>query len=70
MRNVGAPSILVLIAVALLPVIYTLSIGPALRFNLLDSATHNFIYGPLDTAAAAFPMLQKLLNWYLSLWGR
>jgi hypothetical protein len=70
MRNPSAPLIVLVVAVALLPVMYALSIGPALRFNLLDSDTHNLIYGPLDSLAAAFRPVQDFLNWYLGLWGR
>ena len=69
-RSPLALYVVLLIAVAVLAVMYALSIGPALRFNLFDSDTYNLIYGPLDSAAAAFRPLQELPNWYLGLWGR
>jgi hypothetical protein len=59
--------ILLALVLVVLPILYALSIGPAFLVGL-DSDTHNFIYGPLDSAAAAWPPLNKLLNSYADLW--
>ena len=55
----------------LVPVVYTLSIGPAAWLatrGYIADRTFNTFYAPLAWAFAAIPDSKRWFSWYLELW--
>ena len=75
MRPTGAAAVVAVLVVLFLPVLYVLSIGPAVylhdRGMLSPSAigTLEKIYSPLEWAASRSSAIEYPINWYVALWA-
>lgn len=74
MRSSGPAVAVLALLLMLLPVLYVLSIGPAvwlhdrgLMSNGLDEIAE-VVYAPLDWAADASPLIEDPLDFYIELW--
>ena len=68
----GGCAVLVGIAVALLPVLYLLGVGPAYWLTIhgiLPESLTNGLYYPLHCLDRWSPAFHDLLVWYLSFWA-
>jgi hypothetical protein len=62
---------LVVLAVCLAPVLYLLSIGPAVMLSdrgYLSDRTGEIVYGPVVWGAERFPWFAAGLEWYVGVW--
>jgi hypothetical protein len=62
----------VILGLIFLPVLYVLSIGPAVwlsEHGYLSDELGRWIYAPLSAAANHYPAIGRWLVWYMSLFG-
>jgi hypothetical protein len=62
----------VLLGLIFLPMLYVLSIGPAVwlsEHGYLSDEAGEWFYAPLAAAAERFPTIRGCLIWYMSLFG-
>lgn len=62
--------ILLIVSLVVLPVLYFLSTGPARWLVVLGLIPKKFlnVYEPIDWLGRLFPLIKRLVNWYLDLW--
>lgn len=73
-RGGGAVAVVVLVLLVILPLLYVLSVGPAIRVHSAawtgDSADSviEAVYAPLSRVANRFPLFDPVVDWYVALW--
>jgi len=62
---------LILVPLVAVPLVYVLSMGPALMLNnrgVISDETISWTYAPIDWLSDHFGLFGRLLQWYLSFW--
>ena len=70
-RGGGAVVVMVLVVVLLLPMIYVLSVGPAIWLaerGRLSEQSLTTTYGPLEWTANNVPVVGLAITWYVEWW--
>ena len=68
----GSGAVLAFLVLLLLPILYFLSVGPAILLvnqGVVNEEVLDIVYFPLIQIYDLMPALQAPMDWYLSLWG-
>jgi hypothetical protein len=69
-KSGGAAVVFVILALIALPILYVLSLGPAvwlMEHNYLDRDLARHIYYPLIFVAESIPLVRSVMQWYMEL---
>lgn len=70
-NSAAAVMVVMLVTTVLLPLLYVLSLGPAvmlLERGRVDAEFWNWFYGPLRWLYDQAEFIQPFLDWYVELW--